>query len=200
MQDFSIDSSYNIKDYAGKDSSYFLQARSDIKAVDKNINLIYLQQDLERSKLKPKFGVSYWHMFGFGGFPAQFSLMATMKLPIANWSSRSYKANIESLRFKSESLNQQKQMLLNEASGEQEKLMTDIDSKRKQMVLYEKNIIPALQKNYHTTQLAYEQNTEELFTLFDAWQTLNMTQLEYLQLLQDLLIMQVELEKILEIR
>ena len=47
-------------------------------------------------------------------------------------------------------------------------------------------------------QLGYEQNTEELFMLFDAWETLNMTQLEYLNQLQQLLTMQVELERILE--
>jgi hypothetical protein len=28
-------------------------------------------------------------------------------------------------------------------------------------------------------QLGYEQNTEELFMLYDAWEKLNMTQLEY---------------------
>ncbi len=49
-------------------------------------------------------------------------------------------------------------------------------------------------------QLGYEQNTEELFQLFDAWETLNMTQLEYLDQLQQLLIMQVELEQVLEIK
>jgi outer membrane protein TolC len=200
QEDFSIDSAYTIKDYTSKDSSYFVLARSDIKAIDNNITLTYLQQNLERSKLKPQFGVSYWHMFGFGGFPMQFSLMATMKLPIAKWSSRSYKANIESLNWKAESFNQQKQMAMNEASGEQARMMDAIDSKKRQMSLYEQNIIPALQKNYQTTQLGYEQNTEELFALFDAWQTLNMTQLEYLQQLQDLLVLQVDLEKILEIK
>ena len=47
-------------------------------------------------------------------------------------------------------------------------------------------------------QLSYEQNTGELFELFDAWQTLTMTQMEYLDQLQDLLLMQVEMDKILE--
>ena len=47
-------------------------------------------------------------------------------------------------------------------------------------------------------QLGYEQNTEEIFMLFDAWETLNMTQLEYLNQLQQLLTMQVELERIVE--
>ena len=197
---FNIDTSYSIKDYEREDSSYFVKARSDIKAIEKNIALAYLQQDLERTKLKPQFGVNYGHMFGFGGFPAQFTLMATVKLPIAKWSAKSYKANIESLNWKAESYNQQKQMVLNEASGDQARMIANIESKKKQMSLYEKAIIPALVKNYQTTQIAYEQNTEELFALFDAWQTLNMTQLEYLQQLQDLLLMQVELERILEIK
>jgi len=35
--------------------------------------------------------------------------------------------------------------------------------------------------------------------LFDAWETLNMTQLEYLDQLQQLLVMQTELERILQI-
>ena len=42
--------------------------------------------------------------------------------------------------------------------------------------------------------------TEELFELYDAWETLNMTQLEYLDQLQQLLTIQVELERILEIK
>ena len=48
--------------------------------------------------------------------------------------------------------------------------------------------------------LAYEQHTEELFKLFDAWETLNMTQNEYLDQLLQLQIMQVELQRILQIR
>ena len=58
--------------------------------------------------------------------------------------------------------------------------------------------LPALQKNYQSVQLAYNQNTEELFMLYDAWETLNMTELEYTDLLGQLLAMQAELEKILE--
>jgi outer membrane protein TolC len=90
--------------------------------------------------------------------------------------------------------------MINQFSGSAFEIRNDIELKKKQLKLYESNIIPALQNNYKTMQLGYEQNTEELFQLFDAWETLNMTQLEYLDLLQQLLIMQVELEKILEIK
>jgi outer membrane protein TolC len=196
--EFSIDSIYVIKKYTEADTTYFLQSRSDIKAIDRNIEIAKLQQDLERTKLKPQFGVRYDHMFGFGGLPMQYSLMAMIKLPIVSWSSKMYKANIESLTWKAMSLDEQKQMMLNEATGEQESILAAIDSKKKQVELYQKNIIPALQKNYQTMQLSYEQNTGELFELFDAWETLTMTQMEYLDQLQDLLLMQVEMDKILE--
>ncbi|HVU96826.1 MAG TPA: TolC family protein [Puia sp.] len=195
---FGIDTIYTIRDYQPADSSYLVQARSDLKAIDKNIQLTYLQQNLEQSKLKPQFGIRYDHMFGFGGLPMQYSLMAMVKLPIAAWSSKSYKANIESLTWKAESLKEQKQLVLNEATGQISGILAGLDNKKKQVSLYEEKIIPALQKNYQTMQLSYEQNTGELFELLDAWETLNMTQLEYLGQLQELLNMQVEMDKVLQ--
>jgi outer membrane protein TolC len=197
---FSIDSMYTIKDYNHADSNYFEETRSDIRAIDKNIAVARLQQDLERSKLKPQFGVRYDNMFGFGGLPMQFSLMAMVKLPIAAWSSKMNKANIESLNWKTVSLAEQKQMMINEAFGLQDGMIASIESKKKQLALYQNNIIPALLRNYQTLQLAYEQNTTDLFKLFDAWQTLTMTQMEWLDQLQNLLIMQAELDRILQIR
>lgn len=199
---FDVDTIYAIKNYSSSvfDSTTFISSRSDIKAIEKNIAVNYLQQDAEKAKLKPEFGVRYEHMFGFGGLPMQYTLLGTVKIPLTKWSSRSAKANIESLKWKKESLNQQKQMIVNEATGMAYGMQSDIEVKKKQIKLFDENIIPALRKNFQTMQLAYEQNTEELFSLFDAWETLNMTQLEYLQQLQDLLMMQVALEKVLEIK
>lgn len=197
---FDIDTTYIIKDYSTYrfDSTVFINSRSDIKAIDKDIQLTYLQQDLERAKLKPMFGVRFDHMFGFGGLPMQYSLMGMVKLPMARWSSRASRANVESLKWKAESLNQQKQTIINEATGIAYGVRNEIISRQKQIKLFEDNIIPALRRNFQTMQLSYEQNTEELFELYDAWETLNMTQLQYLDQLQQLLLMQVELERILE--
>lgn len=201
-QAFEVDTIYTIKDYSAAvfDSTSFIDARSDIRAIDKNIQVNYLQQNAEYAKLKPEFGVRYEHMFGFGGLPMQYSLLGTVKIPLTKWSSRAAKANVESLKWKSESLTLQKQMIINEATGMAYGMQNDIEVKKKQISLFNENIIPALRKNFQTMQLAYEQNTEELFSLFDAWETLNMTQLEYLQQVQDLLMMQVALEKVLEIK
>ncbi|MDP4131332.1 MAG: TolC family protein [Bacteroidota bacterium] len=196
--EFDIDSSYAIKIYGATDSSYFIRTRSDLKAIDKNINLTYLQQNLERSRLMPQFGLRYDHMFGFGGTPMQYNLMAIVRLPSVSWSAKSSKANIESLKWKAQSYEAQKQIIINETSGETSGLLISIESKKRQLQLFELNIIPSLQKNFKTTQLSYEQNTEELFELFDAWESLNITQLDYLDQLQTLLTMQVQMDKLLE--
>lgn len=199
---FDIDTSYTIKDYSSLtfDSTAFINARSDIKTIDRDIQLTGLQQEVEKAKLKPEFGIRFDHMFGFGGMPMQYSLMGMVKLPMAKWSSRASKANVESLKWKTEALNQQKQSIINEASGMAAGMLNEIQSRQKQIKLYEDNIIPALRKNFQTMQLAYENNTEELFELYDAWETLNMTQLQYMDQLQQLLLMQVELERVMEIK
>ena len=198
---FDIDTMYQVRNYSELqfDSTVFINSRSDIKAIEREIQLTGLQQEVEKAKRRPEFGVRFDHMFGFGGLPMQYSLMGMVKIPIAQ-STRASRANVESLKWKAESLNQQKEGLINEASGMASGTKNEIVSRQKQIALYEDNIIPALRKNFQTMQLAYQNNTEELFELYDAWETLNMTQLQYLDQLEQLLIMQTELERILEIK
>jgi outer membrane protein TolC len=197
-----IDTSYVINNYStlSLDSNTFINGRSDIKAIEKDIQLNNLKLKVEKEKLKPEFGIKYDHAIAFGDLPMQFSLMGMMKIPLAPWSSKMYKANMESYKWKAEALNQQRLMVINEAQGMSASMVTDLTAKRKQVKLYEDNIIPALKRNYQTMQLGYEQNTEELFMLFDAWESLNMTQLEYIDQLRQLLVMQTELERLLEIK
>jgi outer membrane protein TolC len=199
-EDFQIDTNFTINTYPSIDSNYLIQSRSDIKAVAQEIKVNQLQVNLEKAKQLPQFGVQYSHMFSLGQNPWLYTLMATVKIPLAPWSAGSYKARIESLKWKAKSYEAQKQMIINQVSGEAESLLNSINSKKKQLQLFEENIIPALKKNYQIMQLAYEQNTGELFELFDAWQTLNMTQLDYLDQLQELLNLQVQMDKILEIK
>ena len=198
---FSVDTNYTIKDYSATvfDSTLFYNNRSDIKAVNQNIQLAYLKQDIERQSMKPEFGIQFSHMMPYGNAPTLFTAMGVVKIPM-NWSTRANKANIESLDFKAQSLQEQQAAMANEYSGAAYQMQQDIVAKKKQVQLFADNILPAIRKNYQSTQLAYEQNTEELFELYDAWETLNNTQLEYFNQLQQLLSMQVDLEKLLEIK
>ena len=200
--DFDIDTTFQLKDYSNIvfDSDLFNANRSDLKAIDKDIRLTWLKQETEKQSLNPQYGVRYDHMFGFGGLPMQFTLMGMMKMPLTKWSSKMNKANIESLKWKANALQAQKEMMVNEYSGMAYRMRNEFELKKKQMNLYETNIIPALRNNYKTMQLGYEQNTEELFMLYDAWEILNMTQLEYTDLLNQVLKLQITLERIMEIK
>ncbi|MES1220590.1 MAG: TolC family protein [Bacteroidota bacterium] len=200
LVDFEIDTTFNLGDYSTIifDSTLFYGNRSDLKAVDKEIHLTWLKQETEKQSLRPQFGIRYEHMFGFGGLPMQYSLMGMMKVPLTKGSSRMNKANIESLKWKATALQSQKEMMVNEYSGMAYGMRNELELKKKQLKLYDDNIIPALRNNYKTMQLGYEQNTEELFMLYDAWETLYMTQLEYTELLNQALKMQVALDRLIE--
>lgn len=201
LTEFSVDTSYSIKDFSSMvfDSSLFYNSRSDIRAIDQDIEIINLKQEIERQSLKPQFGIQYSHMFRYGNAPMLFSLMGMVKIPMP-WSTRANKANIESLKFEAEALAEKKANMANSYSGSSYQMQQDIQAKKKQVALFQNNILAALRKNYQVNLLAYQQNTAELFELYDAWEVLNNTQLEYLNQLQQLLTMQVELDKILEIK
>lgn len=197
---FQIDTSIVWDDYSSFsfDSTLFYNNRSDLKAIDKLTNLNTLKIETEKASLKPQFGVKYDNMIGFGGQPLQYSIMAMVKLPMVSWASKMNNANIQSIIWKNNALQSQKQMMAVEYSGMANSMRNEFQLKLKQLKLYDENIIPALKNNYKTMQLAYEQNTEELFMLFDAWEKLNMTQLEYFDILSKALEMKVSLDKLIE--
>lgn len=200
--DLSIDTVYDWNEFSSAmlDSANLAGRRSDIQTLQRNIEVNNLQRSAELAKLKPEFGIRYDHMIGLSKQPAQFTIMGMVKFPLAKWSSKMNKAKAESLVWQNESLKSQQQMILNEAAGMAGSARTELETKKKQMRLYETQIIPALLKNFQTMQLGYEQNTEELFELFDAWEALNMTQIEYLDQLKTALLLQAELERILEVK
>jgi outer membrane protein TolC len=198
--EFTIDTSITIGDYVYEvDTTTLLRNRSDLKAIDREIATNELRLKAEKLNLKPRFGLRFEHMFAFGNQPQQFNLMGMVTLPMVPWASKMTKANAESYKWRTQALEQQKQMMLNEARGMASETKAEIEAKKKQKTLYENNIIPALRNNYNTMLLAYEQNTEELYMLFDAWETLSMTQIEYLDQVQELIMLTLELEHVLEI-
>lgn len=197
---FEIDSTYKLKDFDGikSDTSSLSQNRSDVKAIEKTMALNQLKIKAEKTKLLPEFGVKYEHMFAFGEDPNQFTLMLMVNIPFAPWSSKMNKANINSFRIKNESLNWQKQMILNEATGMILGMSTELGNLKKQYDIVEKNIIPALRRNYDTAIIAWQNNTGDLFIVLNAWEALNMAQIDALDKLQTILTTQVEIEKQLE--
>ncbi|MEO7263925.1 MAG: TolC family protein [Ferruginibacter sp.] len=199
---FTVDTNFVWLDFNQQmfDSAALVNQRSDIKVIERNIAVNDLERKAELAKLNPEFGIKYDHMTGWGRQPLQFSVMLMAKIPLARWSSKMNKAKAESIGWRNEALKNQQQMIINEAAGMANSSYTELVLKRKQMKLYEEQIIPALRRNFQTMLLGYEQNTEELFEVFDAWEALNMTQMDYLDQLMKGLQMQAELMKIMEIK
>src|SRR5688572_1946542 len=61
MMEFDIDTVFQLSDFSNTvfDTTLFYGSRSDLKAVDKEINLTWLKQETERKSLRPQFGIRY---------------------------------------------------------------------------------------------------------------------------------------------
>jgi outer membrane protein, heavy metal efflux system len=175
-----------------------LASRSDIEGLDRSIQVMRLNVQQEKAMLKPDFGIQYGHMQSMGEMPNQFTLMGMMTIPLAPWSAKMNRANVKAMNYEIEAMRRERAGVLNEAAGMLVSWQIEIETGRQQLQNFEQSIIPALRKNYEVTLRAYEQNTAELPLVISAWEKLNMTQMEYLDKLNELLQMQVMYEKELE--
>lgn len=198
---FQVDTTLIIKNYESQviDTSLVFSNRSDLLALDKNINATKLKQKAEEYKSRPDFGIEYGHMFAFGQNPNQFTLMGMMTIPIAPWSSKMYKSNILAADYELRAIQNQKQSIVNESTGMLVGIQNEIKSAKYQMELYQTMVLPSLQKTYDVVMIAYSQNTGELFEALDARMNLQMAQMQYYEILLKVLLLQTEYEKQLQI-
>jgi len=199
---FEVDTSSSILTYELKtiDSVELSKSKSSINAINQSINNYKYKQSFERSKLKPDFGIQYAHMFTFGGNPNLFSVMGMVTIPIAPWSSKSYKSNMKGIDFQLKSFEKQRESILNESISELETLKLKIVTQKRQLSIYSNTILPSLKKSYQFALLSYEQNTEELDTVLDNLEALLMAELDYLSKKYELLLLQIDYERNLENR
>lgn len=194
---FLVDTNYVLKDYetAITDTASIANTRSDIKGINRNIDLQQLNAQMEYAKRKPDFGIQAAHMQSYGGYANQYILMGSITIPIVPWASKEYKANLKGIHYEVEELQQKKLDILNQAQGQLAGLRTDMSSKKRQLKNYEQNIIPALQNGYKTALLAYDQNTGDLPSVLDGIKSLQLIRMEALDRLQELLTLQVAYER-----
>jgi len=194
---FSVDTNIVLKDYDMNitDTATLAGTRSDIKGINRNIELQQLSSKMEYAKRKPDFGIQAGHMFSYGGMPNQYILMASVTIPIVPWASKEYKANLKGIRYDVEELQQKKLDILNQATGQLAGLRADMGSKKRQLNNYQQNIIPALVNTYKTALQAYEQNTGDLPSVLDGIKSLQTARMAALDRLQELLILQVAYER-----
>ena len=194
---FTVDTIIDVKNYENgiTDTVKLIAVRSDIKGVDRSIELQQLNTQIEYSKRKPDFGIQAAHMFSYGGMANQYILMASVTIPIVPWASNEYKANIKGIQYEVQELQQKRIDILNQAAGQLTGLRTGMSSKSRQISNYRQNIIPALQNSYKTSLQAYDQNTGDLPSVLNAIKDLQMARMAAFDRLQELLLLQVAYEK-----
>lgn len=199
---FEIDTTIESHNYESQitDTSTLSALRSDIQQFDAKIELIKLQQQYEKSKRLPDFGISLSHMESLGEMPNQYSIMSMVTIPIVPWSATEYKYNVEGLNNTASAIYWEKQSLINETSGTIAYLQTQISFAKQQLENYQFNITPAYYKSYQAALQAYGQNTEDLFVVLDGLKMYRMSKMTELDQLNTVLKLQVFYEREMEIR
>lgn len=199
--DFQIDTTFKV-DFTPKadlDTSYFASSRSDILNMQHEINVMKKNISLMRQEAKPDFRLRFDHMSNYSAMmPRQFTVMGMLSIPIAPWSSKMYKSEIKSMNFEQEAMRQQKAAMLNDMLGMTRGMENELILMQKQLTNYEQKIMPSLQKYLKVSMLSYQENKSDLNTVIDAWEALNMAQMNYLNQLEKYYQMIVDYEKSIE--
>jgi outer membrane protein, heavy metal efflux system len=180
------------------DTTALSEQRSDIRQLDQTIEVMRLNQQLQRYQAKPDFKIKFDHMQPIGNMPNMFSAMAMVSIPIAPWSSKMYRSEVKGMQYDIEAMKKGREAILIETRGMLAGMSSQLTRMKQQLENYDKKIIPALDKNYQTVMLAYEENREQLPMVIDAWEAMNMAQMEYLNKMEEYYKMIVTYEKELE--
>jgi outer membrane protein TolC len=196
-----IDTSFKVNfiPKADLDTAYFASSRSDILNMQHEINVMKKNINLMKQEAKPDFTLRFDHMSNYSAMmPRQFTVMGMLSIPIVPWSSKMYKSEIKSMNFEQEAMRQQKAAMLTEMLGMSRSMESDILNMQKQLANYEQRIVPSLQKYLKVSILSYQENKSDLNMVIDAWESLNMAQMNYLNQLEKFYQMIADYEKNIE--
>jgi len=197
-ESFSIDTTTSVTFDAQRvaaDTAALSQNRSDIKQIEASINVMRLNQQLQRYQAKPDFKLRFDHMQPIGNMPVQFTAMAMVSIPIAPWSSKMYRAEVKGMQYDIAAMQKGRDAILVETRGMLAGMVSRINRMQQQLDNYNNRIIPALRRNYETLMLGYEENREQLPAVIDAWEAMNMARMAYLEKRQEYYTMIVQYEK-----
>ena len=197
-----VDTTMHIQYNAGElnsDTTSLRSQRSDVRQLEKSIEVMRLNQTLQQYQSKPEFRLRFDHMQPIGkGMATQFTAMAMVSIPIAPWSSKMYKSEVKGMNYDIQAMQRGREAILIETRGMMAGMSAQLGRMQQQLDNYQMRIIPALRKNYQTSMLAYEENRESLLVVIDSWETLNMSQLDYLDKVEEYYLMIVRYEKEIE--
>lgn len=187
QSELELDSTFNESAIFKTENEVLVsQNRSLAKQYDAKIKSLSLENKMIASTAKPEFNIQFNHMITYNTtMPNQFSLMAGISIPFAPWAAKSYQSKLKVNAFEQDVVRQEKQSFINNNIGlikTQEERLGNLKTERS---VYQKHILPALQKSYEANLLNYQENKADLKTVLDAWKDLNDGELAYLELLNN---------------
>ncbi len=181
------------------DTAYLAENRSDIKRMESTLHAMDLNLNLMRQQAKPDFRIRFEHMSNRTQMmPSQYTLMGMVSIPIAPWSARMYRSELRSMTLEQQAMRKQKEAMLTDMLGMARSIEGELPAMEQQLVNFESKILGALKKNMQVSMLAYQQNKGDLTTVLDAWEALNMAQMNYLDQLQKYYTLIIDYEKTIE--
>ncbi|GAA4465209.1 hypothetical protein GCM10023189_45500 [Nibrella saemangeumensis] len=170
-----------------------IDRRSDVLAMSHTIQSMELSRQVMASSRKPDFGVRVEHMQMLS-MPNQVSVMGMITLPLAPWSSPMFKADVKSMQFDISAMQREKETMVLMAQQMLAEKIAMLHYENAQLQAYQSEILPAYQKNFDASLIAYRQNTGSLFVLLDAWDMLLMKRLTYLDKQLSVLLVQAGMD------
>lgn len=179
---FTVDTSYTPQlRPVTADTTFLNSARGDLLKIDANIRTMQLNIRSLQLEKKPAFSVQFDHMQSLNRMmPNAFSIMGMLTIPIAPWSARSYQSGIRSMKLNIEAMEKEKAAVLSEARGTLYGIESQLQSVQDRIRSLEKTIIPAMQKSFDASFLSYQENKAQADITIEAWEALNMLQLDLL--------------------
>jgi outer membrane protein TolC len=179
---FSIDTNFTVPFRAGVlDTASLAGARGDIQRMNESIRSMKLNIESMNRERKPDFKIQYDHMYPLDAMmPNSYSIMGMISIPIAPWASKMYKSEVKAMQFNIEAMEKERAAMLQESQGMLYGMQYEIASMQKRIAALETKVIPTMQKALDANFLNYQENKLQAPVVIDAWEALNMLQMNLL--------------------
>ncbi len=182
------------------DTAYVQTHRTDILHTADEIHSIRLNQEVSSSQAKPQFGITWDNMRMPAGSPTgnssmyMYNIMGMITIPIAPWFSKGYKSEVGSMDYQVAAMQKMQDNQVQQALGNIRKDWLSLQSARRELRIFQDEVIPSYAKTYQANLDAFSENTGDIYETLMAWDDLTMKKIEYYDKLSDLLSIRVMLE------
>jgi outer membrane protein TolC len=194
---FAIDTTYTPEfSPALHDTASLATTRGDVLRMNESIRSMQLNIEAMKVEKKPDFRIQLDHMNPLDKMmPKAYSVMGMISIPIVPWASKMYKSEVKAMQYNVQAMEKEKAAMLQETQGMLYGMQAEIQSMQKRIQGLEKKVIPSMQKSLDVNFINYQENTLQIPVVIDAWEALNMLQMDLLDEKQKLYQMIVDYEK-----